>query len=437
MKPIRIQGDERAVTLSVTVGDPNPIHDELRVTWSALISAVGEADAPDIIFLALFLGILDDDPSPSFFSESYSSYDMFGGCDRDWTVRTRRASIHRKEKQEINESWQHVDVDADFCIVSGLGSELFIDWDGSYGSGIGLKVGELSRSKADAVVKLCGTLFKSVKIDEIEALPHAKILSELKREYEYVGAEPAPGASADRPLLVSLLADHDADIAFASLKRLTLGNLLDRDDTRAELSALLPKTIARVRAAIIQAMGYTGNKSNELLFLRALRDTDPSVREKACSAIGMLGPDAGEEIVIALCSVFRDPDPNVRSSAVTALVRVAGTQFSLIIEKTVPLLKDAHPNVRGVTIYALSQIRDPRLVPVFLQSLADESEYVRSIALESLGTLGDSRALPAIEKLRADKNEGIRLFAADIIARLKRNAAATSPDHLEGEKGAM
>jgi hypothetical protein len=153
----------QALSLHLKLENPKSIPAAYRKRWADLIQAVGPYDPPYLIFLGELLGLLDNDPAPRFSCACYSSVDMFGGLDQDWTLRTKRARIHRKISQAISESWQRVEVEADETRITGLPGDVFIEWDGDYNSELDLKVGNIAQELEPAILRVARELFKTVE----------------------------------------------------------------------------------------------------------------------------------------------------------------------------------------------------------------------------------------------------------------------------------
>jgi hypothetical protein len=171
------------VSLNLVLAEPRVVPADLAERWQGMRRCVDDPlDFSHLVFLGELLGLLDGDPAPQFRCESYSDVDMFGGRDQDWTLLTRRAAIHRVIKKEINESWQHVDVEADTLEITGLPDEVFIEWDGNIIGTMRLAVGNVRQDIGAAVLALAGRVFSSVVEETLSGSPHGALQAEPRRE---------------------------------------------------------------------------------------------------------------------------------------------------------------------------------------------------------------------------------------------------------------
>lgn len=121
-----------------------------------------------------------------------------------------------------------------------------------------------------------------------------------------------------------------------------------------------------------------------------LRDSDPSVRQSAAEAIGLLG---GTEVAADLAGALTDVVSDVRAEVVTALVKVGTSADG---EALTPLLKDPSSSVRRRAIAGLGRLRVVDAAPdlrAFFQAAPDSDDGI--LALSSLAqlALAQDRAL--------------------------------------------
>jgi HEAT repeat protein/beta-lactamase regulating signal transducer with metallopeptidase domain len=126
--------------------------------------------------------------------------------------------------------------------------------------------------------------------------------------------------------------------------------------------------------------------------VRALSDSDVSVRLVAAQSLGQLEDTAG---VAALSRALRsDSDAGVRKMAAWALGNIED-------EEGVPALVHALQNdrdidVRRTSVWALGQIEEAVAVPALTDALRDSDERVRKLAVWALGQIEDASAVPAL-----------------------------------------
>ena len=168
----------------------------------------------------------------------------------------------------------------------------------------------------------------------------------------------------------------------------------------------------------------------------ALRDEDPSLREQAALALGILN---ARKALPALANALRDPDPGVRGAAATAIGKVGTAADGTAL---VPLLADEDTAVRnrvlqaigvlrvreaggplrqmyeasrrresGVRVLAaLSRIADPGQAELFHEVVQDPDPERKRLGIEGLGRISDPSRLPAFKKdYQREKSDELRL----------------------------
>jgi len=116
-------------------------------------------------------------------------------------------------------------------------------------------------------------------------------------------------------------------------------------------------------------------------FIPGLHDRSAEVRESAAMALGHHpDPSAIHELILAL----NDDDRMVAS--------LAGHALSTIGNDAVPelifVMENGSPAARIEAARALSTIKDPRVIPVFMNALSNGSELVKFWADQGLETMG-------------------------------------------------
>lgn len=151
-----------------------------------------------------------------------------------------------------------------------------------------------------------------------------------------------------------------------------------------------------------------------------LKDSDPSVRESAAEALGILG---GTEVTVDLVSALGDASSDVRAAAVTAIVKVGTSADG---EALLPLLADPSSNVRRRAISGLGRLRVREAAAGLRQLYArgPDSDDGR-LALSSLAQLALSEDRPLFQRLSGEADAGRRRSAIEGLARLgdKNNEA--------------
>lgn len=410
------------ITLRLRLEQPRPLPEDYRQRWPNVSGEALEGDAPSIIFLGELLGLLDNDRSPRFAATTYSTVDMFGGRDQRWTLTTRHACLRREISQEINESWQHVDVEEDLVEVTGLPAGVFLEWDGDLGGQMQVVAGNILVNLEAPILALAGALFASVTVTREEASAYSKVRADLKRERgrNSGGFSGRPGDAGSADLLkhtIAALMDPDSDVAIAALERLKALDLLDRPAEAAALHDALANSPSWItRAAIAEALGRPGQSQHLDALALAAESGDSTVRSKALLALGKLGDPA---VLPHLLRGVRDRWHQVRWDGAAALCEVITPEsWPQIKPSMLRLLKDENHYVRGVAVEALAEHLESDLFDPLVASLKDNSDWVRQKAAWSLGKLGDPRALERLAPLLDDGNESVRVASAEALGAL-------------------
>jgi HEAT repeat protein len=419
--------DDR-ITLRITVEDPRRLTKEYHQRWPAITGPAFEYDAPYIIFLGELLGFMDNDRSPSFAASVYTTVGMFGGCDQRWTLTTRHVRLRREFSQEINESWQHVDVEVDTVEITGLPPDVFLEWDGDLGGEMDVAAGNILLNLEAPILAMARALFKTVKVTREKASAYSKVRADLKRGSPEGagGASGHAGDTSQADLLkhtIAALMDDDDDVASAALQRLTGQGLLDRPAEAAALhDALANSPSSATQAAIAEALGRPGQLQHLEALARAAKSEDTTVRGKALLALGELGDPA---VVPHLLKGARDSWFQVRWDAAAALCDVITPATWPKIKPTMlRLLKDENHYVRDVAVEALTENLTGDLLDPLAAALKDDSDWVRHKAAWALGKLGDRRAVARLIPLLDDAEESVRATSAEALGALGDPAAA-------------
>jgi CubicO group peptidase (beta-lactamase class C family) len=161
--------------------------------------------------------------------------------------------------------------------------------------------------------------------------------------------------------------------------------------------------------------------------MRALADSDASVREDAAEALGKCGPEA-EPAIPALIRLLADRDPFVNGKSADALSRI-GTGS---VPRLISALRDGETNVRWCAAIALGKIgADAReAVPVLTGALRDTDDNVRWSAAVALGGMrsGARGAIPALIACLHDRDEDVRRGADQALDAIDPGRRSRTPD---------
>jgi HEAT repeat protein len=175
-----------------------------------------------------------------------------------------------------------------------------------------------------------------------------------------------------------------------------LADLTSGDESRAEaavpalaefgaqsvvvLARLLDSPDADARWWAVRALASHPNLDVDLL-LRALADAAPEVRQAA--ALGLCG-HPHESAIQPLVRALGDADSLAADLAAKALVAIGRPAVESLIE----VQKDANMSARILSMRALSEIADPRAIPVMMSAIEGDSSMLyhwAEVGLERLG----------------------------------------------------
>lgn len=185
--------------------------------------------------------------------------------------------------------------------------------------------------------------------------------------------------------------------------------------------------------------------------IKALKDDDWEVRERAAEALGMIGPDAREAVPALIKTLdaikLSDYDPDV-VAAVKALGKIGGQSALATLIKVLNyhdvsseaaeglgiigdpkavsgLLKTAKTDkgfARYTAVEALIKIGEPA-IPALIEVLKVGDWDLRGRTAEALGEIGDKTAIPALTEALKDKDKSVRDAAAEALKKLEGKKA--------------
>jgi HEAT repeat protein len=122
-------------------------------------------------------------------------------------------------------------------------------------------------------------------------------------------------------------------------------------------------------------------KVNPAWFIPGLQDSSAAVRESAAMA---LCTNPHKSVVPQLINSLDDPDGMVATLAANALIGIGKDA----VPELISVFENGSPSARPEAARALAEIRDPRVIPVFMKSLDNESLVTRHWAEQGLENLG-------------------------------------------------
>jgi HEAT repeat protein len=191
---------------------------------------------------------------------------------------------------------------------------------------------------------------------------------------------------------VNELGNADPDVRQAAAEALAQIAKAHPVDVVARLESIVrasPNSLSR-RAAIM-TLGFIGEPGRSALpaVIRAIEDTDPSVRANALGALAQFGGADPKTVLPGILKALGDRKVLVRANATMALA-INAPDAPETVRALVSATKDPDPFVRANAVGALGNTgpRAKGVIPDIVAALQDKDERVRYNAVLLLGTLG-------------------------------------------------
>jgi len=187
----------------------------------------------------------------------------------------------------------------------------------------------------------------------------------------------------------------------------------------------------RVRVEAIYTFGTiaspaSGEQYAEAL-LRALDHYDPAIRVAAARVIGRLHVKSAGE---ALIKAMNDSQESVRFTAMRALGEIGEVRAIQALTEQLQFYRKGEGAWSALD--GLARIGHASSVPVFTAHLADRDAFVRRAAAEGLGRAGASTEVTALETIvTRDSSKMVRASAAFALQKLGRNEIARLVEPLQ------
>ncbi|GCL46434.1 HEAT repeat domain-containing protein [Microcystis aeruginosa] len=184
-----------------------------------------------------------------------------------------------------------------------------------------------------------------------------------------------------------------------------------------ELLKALKDSDSDVREKAAEALGKIGSETAIPGLLKALEDSDSDVREKAAEALGKIG---SETAIAGLLKALKDSDKYVRGNASEALGKI-GSETA--IAGLLKALEDSDEYVRRNVVKALVEIDSASTIDALIEALEDPDDDVRWNAAEALGNIGSEAAIDGLIKALEDPDDNVRWRAAEALGKIGLEAA--------------
>jgi len=151
-----------------------------------------------------------------------------------------------------------------------------------------------------------------------------------------------------------------------------------------------------VRLGIIEALSGIRDQRAVPPLIELLNDTSSEVRWETTIALGEIG---GPDVISPLKNALRDPDKYVRYGAASALLKTGWNPVS-----------DEERAFYYVGMQEWQKVKDcgPAAISALSLVLQDPDSSVRIEAIEVLGLIGDKKAIPALMQSLRDENADVR-----------------------------
>jgi hypothetical protein len=151
-----------------------------------------------------------------------------------------------------------------------------------------------------------------------------------------------------------------------------------------------------VRLGIIEALSVIRDQRAVPPLIELLNDKSSEVRWETAIALGEIG---GPEITSPLKNALRDPDKYVRYGAASALTKIGWNPVS-----------DEEKAFFYVGMQEWQAVKDcgPAAISALSLVLQDQDSSVRIQAIGILGSIGDKKAIPALMQSLRDENADVR-----------------------------
>jgi HEAT repeat protein len=182
----------------------------------------------------------------------------------------------------------------------------------------------------------------------------------------------------------------------------------------AELAARHPKLADQAAAAIRDLTPMADSK----------KDTE-SLADARAQALYQVTRD--EKLLAPFLERLRSKDAKVREDGACAFQFF---KLKVAPDELVTALNDADAGVRSWAWLAVSEIGDPKLVPMLMEVAGDAKKDARDRggAVYALGRMKTKAAADLMRKLLADKNEGVRTGAAIALYRMTGEKVKEFPE---------
>jgi HEAT repeat protein len=203
----------------------------------------------------------------------------------------------------------------------------------------------------------------------------------LKLRLTAVGVLDRMGKTSSLPVLLTVAADPDADLAQAALAALAR---LPGNEVDADLLSRLPAATGKSRQILILLVGQRHADHALPAVVSSVNDADASVRTAAVQTIGILGTDAQAADLVKLLQGTKDAKE--RADIEMALLAISGRTGAKSVPALIPLARSDDSALRIIALHVLASDGGPEALAAVQAAVQDKDETVQDEAVRTLST---------------------------------------------------
>ena len=196
-----------------------------------------------------------------------------------------------------------------------------------------------------------------------------------------VGVLDRMGKASSLPVLLTVAADPDADLAQAALAALAR---LPGNEVDADLVSRLSAATGKNRQVLILLVGQRHIDRALPVVVSSASDSDASVRTAAVQTIGILGTEAQAADLVKLLQGTKDAKE--RADIEMALLAISGRTGAKSVPALLPLARNDDSALRIIALHVLASDGGPEALAAVQAAVQDKDETVQDEAVRALST---------------------------------------------------
>jgi HEAT repeat protein len=240
---------------------------------------------------------------------------------------------------------------------------------------------ELGRSSPDRQSYLLLAIADRADAAVMPTVLQAATSGSLKLRLTAVGVLDRMGNVSSLPVLLTVAADPDAELAQAALAVLAR---LPGNEVDAELLSRLPAATGKNRQVLILLVGQRHVDRALPIVVSSANDADAEVRTAAVQTIGILGTDAQATDLVKLLQGTKDAKE--RADIEMALLAISGRTGAKSVPALLPLAHSEDTALRIIALHVLASDGGPEALAAVAAAVQDKDETVQDEAVRTLST---------------------------------------------------